>query len=68
MEYTDKTLKCVDCGKEFVFTAGEQQFYAEKGFTNEPKRCPECRAAHKANRNKDHEFKKFGRRDDKKAA
>ena len=38
----DKTLVCSDCGKEFVFTEGEQAFYAEKGFTNEPKRCPEC--------------------------
>jgi CxxC-x17-CxxC domain-containing protein len=39
----DKTLKCQDCGKEFVFTAAEQAFYAEKGFTNEPKRCADCR-------------------------
>ena len=36
----DKTLTCKDCGAEFVFTEGEQQFYAEKGFTNEPQRCP----------------------------
>ena len=34
--YTDKTLKCKDCGADFVFTAGEQEFYAEKGFENEP--------------------------------
>lgn len=45
---TDKVLTCKDCGKEFTFTAGEQEFYAEKGFTNEPKRCPDCRKAHKA--------------------
>lgn len=44
----DKTLICKDCGGEFVFTEGEQQFYAEKGFTNEPTRCKECRAAKKA--------------------
>jgi DNA-directed RNA polymerase subunit RPC12/RpoP len=44
----DKTLVCKDCGKEFVFTEGEQQFYAEKGFTNEPTRCKECRSAKKA--------------------
>ena len=50
-EYQDKTLVCKDCGTEFVFTAGEQQFYAEKGFTNEPKRCPECRKARKQQRN-----------------
>ena len=47
-EYQDKTIKCCDCGQEFVFTAGEQQFYAEKGFTNEPKRCKACRDAKKA--------------------
>lgn len=39
----DKTLTCMDCGQEFVFTAGEQEFYEEKGFTNEPKRCKKCR-------------------------
>lgn len=43
MELQDKTLTCIDCGKSFVFTAGEQQFYSEKGFENEPKRCKECR-------------------------
>ena len=37
--YEDKTLVCKDCGNEFVFTAGEQAFYAEKGFKNEPTRC-----------------------------
>ena len=41
----DKTLTCRDCGAEFVFTAAEQEFYAEKGFTNEPGRCPACRSA-----------------------
>jgi len=46
--YADKTLTCRDCGKEFVFTAGEQEFYATRGFQNEPSRCPECRAARKA--------------------
>ncbi len=45
--YQDKTLVCKDCGKEFVFTAGEQEFFAEKGFTNEPQRCKECRDAKK---------------------
>ena len=37
--YEDKTLVCKECGKEFVFTAGEQEFYAERGFQNEPQRC-----------------------------
>ena len=46
----DKTLVCKDCGNEFVFTEGEQAFYAEKGFTNDPVRCPECRKAKKAAR------------------
>ncbi len=43
MEYQDRILKCVDCGAEFVFTAGEQAFYADKGFRNEPKRCKSCK-------------------------
>ncbi|MBQ5519426.1 MAG: zinc-ribbon domain-containing protein [Clostridiales bacterium] len=42
--YEDKTLKCKECGAEFVFTAGEQEFYAEKGFQNEPQRCKVTRA------------------------
>ena len=41
--YEDKTLVCKDCGNEFVFSAGEQEFYAEKGFEIEPQRCKECR-------------------------
>lgn len=45
--YEDKTLTCKDCGAEFVFTAGEQEFYAEKGLQNEPQRCKECRIAKK---------------------
>ena len=45
--YEDKTLICKDCGKEFIFTAGEQEFYESKGFTNEPQRCKECRNARK---------------------
>jgi CxxC-x17-CxxC domain-containing protein len=48
--YTDKTLTCRDCGAEFVFTAGEQEFHDSKGFTNAPGRCPDCRAARKAER------------------
>jgi CxxC-x17-CxxC domain-containing protein len=48
MSYADKTITCRDCGMDFVFTAGEQEFYAQKGFTNEPTRCPSCRKARKA--------------------
>jgi CxxC-x17-CxxC domain-containing protein len=43
MEYKDKLLTCSECGTEFVFTAGEQLFYAEKGFKNEPRRCKACK-------------------------
>lgn len=45
-EFQDRVLKCVDCGSEFVFTAGEQQFYHEKDFRNEPKRCKPCKGKH----------------------
>ena len=45
--YEDKTLVCKDCGNEFVFTAGEQEFYASRGFENEPQRCKACRDARK---------------------
>lgn len=48
--YEDKTLNCVECGSEFQFTASEQEFYAEKGFSNEPKRCPDCRTSRKKGR------------------
>src|SRR5207249_11800540 len=46
--YTDKTLTCRDCGQNFTFTTGEQDFFASRGFTNEPSRCPDCRNARKA--------------------
>lgn len=44
MEFEDRTLQCVDCGAEFVWTAGEQSFFADKSFKNEPKRCRACKA------------------------
>jgi CxxC-x17-CxxC domain-containing protein len=44
MEYQDKVLKCVDCGTDFVFTAGEQLFFHDKQFKNEPKRCKNCKS------------------------
>ena len=43
MEFQDKLLKCVDCGTDFVFTAGEQLFFYDKQFKNEPKRCKACK-------------------------
>jgi len=48
MSFQDKTLTCSDCGKTFSFTAEEQEHFKERGFTNEPKRCPDCRQARKA--------------------
>lgn len=45
----DKVITCRDCDKDFIFTVSEQEFFAEKGFTNLPSRCPECRAARKQN-------------------
>ena len=44
MEFQDKVLKCIDCGNEFIFTAGEQLFFHDKQFKNEPKRCKACKA------------------------
>ena len=64
MSFTDKTLTCRDCGSEFTFTAGEQEFYAQKGFDNEPTRCPTCRRARKAARSEsgggDHSYSSGG--------
>ncbi len=48
--YTDERLTCTDCGAEFTFSAGEQEFFATKGFQNKPNRCPDCRAARKSQR------------------
>jgi cold shock CspA family protein len=47
MSYADKAIACRECGGRFVFTAGEQEFYASKGFINEPTRCPALRRARK---------------------
>jgi CxxC-x17-CxxC domain-containing protein len=48
MSFTDESLYCRDCNREFTFTAGEQEFFASRGLTNKPARCPECRANRKA--------------------
>lgn len=48
MNYTDKIIVCKDCGKEFLFSVGEQEFFAMRGFTNQPQRCSPCRAAYRA--------------------
>jgi hypothetical protein len=53
----DKNLVCKDCGTSFVFTEGEQAFYQEKGFTNEPQRCPDCRRAKKEQNNNNRNYR-----------
>ena len=50
MAFTDRNLTCRDCGTEFAFTAGEQEFYSQKGFEHEPTRCPQCRRTRKRDR------------------
>jgi len=50
MSFQDKTLQCADCGATFTFSVEEQEFFASKGYTNEPKRCLSCREARKAER------------------
>ncbi|HET9919425.1 MAG TPA: zinc-ribbon domain containing protein [Ktedonobacteraceae bacterium] len=51
MAFSDQTLYCRDCNSPFTFTAGEQEFFAQRGLTNPPGRCPSCRAARKAQMN-----------------
>jgi CxxC-x17-CxxC domain-containing protein len=48
--YTDRTITCVDCGIEFIHSAADQEFYAQKGFVSDPKRCPSCRATRRTAR------------------
>ncbi len=50
MSFEDKSLQCSECGATFTFSAGEQEFFESKGYTNEPKRCPSCRQARKSER------------------
>jgi len=51
VSFSDRSLSCRDCGVEFVFSAGEQAFFAEKSLTNQPQRCPQCRANRRRERN-----------------
>lgn len=53
MAFEDRTLKCKDCGTDFIFSAGEQEFYAEKGFENDPVRCRDCRDKRRRSREDD---------------
>jgi hypothetical protein len=56
MTYQEKSIHCSDCGTTFAFTAGEQEFYASNGLTNEPKRCAPCRVVRKTQRNGDVDY------------
>ena len=51
MSYEDRTLSCVECGQPFIFSADDQAYHADRGYANEPKRCPACRQAKRAQRN-----------------
>ncbi|MDR3735092.1 MAG: zinc-ribbon domain containing protein [Acidobacteriaceae bacterium] len=52
MDFVDRTLKCVECGKDFIFTAGEQLFFHDKQFSNDPKRCKDCKSKRSSQRRK----------------
>jgi CxxC-x17-CxxC domain-containing protein len=52
MSFQDKSIVCADCGKNFTFSAADQEFFKSKGYTNEPKRCPDCRSSRRNDRNK----------------
>jgi len=62
MSFEDKSLQCSDCGATFTFSAEEQEFFQAKGYTNEPKRCPSCRTARKAERYGDSGYESRARR------
>ena len=74
MEKKDETIICKNCGKEFIFTVRDQEFYEEKGFTNKPIRCKECRDARKQSmnnkprNNRNSNFSNFRNSDDRRAA
>jgi CxxC-x17-CxxC domain-containing protein len=51
MSFVDKSLRCSDCGADFTFSAQEQELFVTRGYTNEPRRCPLCRAARKSQNN-----------------
>ncbi len=56
MSFQDKSLQCSECGATFTFTAKDQEFFQSKGFTNEPKRCPECRQSRRSERSGNSSF------------
>ncbi len=56
MSFEEKAIQCSDCGATFTFSAEEQEFFASKGYTNDPKRCPSCRQARKTERYGDSDY------------
>jgi len=61
MTYADRTLTCVDCGVEFIHSAADQEFYVQKGFVSDPKRCTSCRANRRAGReSSDYDLRDIG--------
>jgi CxxC-x17-CxxC domain-containing protein len=62
VSYEDKTLNCVECGTDFTFSAQEQEFFAAKGLTNDPKRCPDCRQARRQQRREMYDDDGYGYR------
>jgi CxxC-x17-CxxC domain-containing protein len=60
LSYQDKTLVCSDCGANFTFSSDDQEFFAQKGYTNEPKRCPSCRETRKSQRSSNSYSNSYG--------
>ena len=60
MTYVDRTLSCVDCGVEFIHSAADQEFYVQKGFVSDPKRCTICRASRRAARDEGGDVREMG--------
>ena len=60
VSYDDRTLNCVDCGVEFIHSAADQEFYVQKGFVSDPKRCTSCRASRRASRDGGYDVRDIG--------
>lgn len=60
MTYADRTLSCVDCGVEFIHSAADQEYYSQKGFASDPKRCASCRASRRATRDSGSDVREIG--------
>jgi CxxC-x17-CxxC domain-containing protein len=58
--YADRTITCVDCGVEFIHSAADQEYYAQKGFSSDPKRCASCRASRRASRDAGYDVRDIG--------